>query len=81
VTNFNFPGLLLVHSMMQNFINVLQVSKEAFFKYEDENKLKICMKALLLAKYESQRDLQDLANQVIKETIDDPFVTLRLVIT
>ena len=39
------------------------------------------MKMLLLAKYESQRDLQDLANQVIKETIDDPFITLRSIIT
>ncbi|KAG0566423.1 hypothetical protein KC19_7G062600 [Ceratodon purpureus] len=65
----------------QNFISVLQLIKDAFFKHGDENILKTCIKVLSFATNESQGDLQDSANQVIKETADDLLVKLRSAIT
>jgi hypothetical protein len=45
------------------------------------NILKTCIKVLSFATNESQGDLQDSANQVIKETADDLLVKLRSAIT
>ena len=73
VTYFTLLGLLL----MQNFTTVLNLIKEAFFKHGDENILKTCIKVLLFAAHESQGDLQDSANRVIKEIADDLLVKLR----
>ena len=66
---------------MQNFTTVLQLIKEAFFKHGDENTLKSCIKALAFAANESQADLQDSANQILKETADDLLVKVRSAIT
>lgn len=79
---FGMPKCDLLFSPgLQNFINVLQLIKEAFFKHGDENILKTCIKVLSYATNESQGDLQDSANQVIKETADDLSVKLRSAIT
>lgn len=66
---------------MQNFTTVLQLIKEAFFKHGDENTLKSCIKGLAFAANESQADLQDSANQILKETADDLLVKVRSAIT
>jgi hypothetical protein len=65
----------------QNFKEVLRLIKEAFFKHGDESILKTCIKVLSFAANESQGDLQDSANQVIKETADDLLVKLRSAIS
>lgn len=65
----------------QNFTTLLQLIKEAFFKHGDENILKTCVKVLSFAASESQGDLQDSANQILKETADDLLVKLRSAIT
>ena len=73
--------LVFLYILMQNFINVLQLIKEAFFKHGDESILKTCIKVLSFSTNESQGDLQDSANQVLKETADDLLVKLRSAIT
>lgn len=75
------PGLLLVCSLMQNFTIVLNLIKEAFFKHGDENILKTCIQVLSFAANESEGDLRDSANQVIKEIADDLLVKLRSAIS
>jgi len=75
------PAWVLVCSLMQNFTRVLNLIKEAFFKHGDENILKTCINVMSFAANESQGDLQDSANQVIKETVDDLLVKLRSSIT
>jgi hypothetical protein len=71
-----FSGLILVMSC-QNFASVLQLIKEAFFKHGDEKTLKGCITALAFAANESHADLQDSANQILKETADELLVKLR----
>lgn len=66
---------------LQNFKEVLRLIKEAFFKHGDESILKTCIKVLSFAANESQGDLQDSANQVMKETADDLLVKLRSAIS
>ncbi|KAH8935631.1 hypothetical protein BDL97_17G039000 [Sphagnum fallax] len=61
----------------QNFASVLQLIKEAFFKHGDEKTLKGCITALAFAANESHADLQDSANQILKETADELLVKLR----
>lgn len=70
-------GVLLVCSLMQNFTVVLNLIKESFFKHGDENILKTCINVMSFAANESQGDLRDSANQVIKETADNLLVKLR----
>lgn len=60
---------------------MLQLIKEAFFKHGDENILRTCIKALGFAASESQAELQDSANHIIKETADDLLVKLRSAVT
>jgi hypothetical protein len=71
-----FSGLILV-MLCQNFASVLQLIKEAFFKHGDEKTLKGCITALAFAANESHADLQDSANQILKETADELLVKLR----
>ncbi|CAM6042451.1 unnamed protein product [Sphagnum compactum] len=61
----------------KNFALVLQLIKEAFFKHGDEKTLKGCITALAFAANESHADLQDFANQILKETADELLVKLR----
>lgn len=60
---------------------MLLLIKEAFFKHGDENILKTCIKVLSFYANESQGDLQDSTNQVIKEIADDLLVKLRSAIS
>ncbi|CAM6011145.1 unnamed protein product, partial [Sphagnum balticum] len=60
----------------QNFALVLQLIKEAFFKHGDEKTLKAWITALAFAANESHADLQDSANQIVKETADELLVKL-----
>jgi hypothetical protein len=71
-----FSGLILVMPC-QNFALVLQLIKEAFFKHGDEKTLEACIMALAFASNESHADLQDSANQIVKETADELLVKLR----
>jgi len=61
----------------QNFMTVLQLIKEAFFKHGEANTLKSCVKALTFCASESQADLQDSAQNKLKELEDELVLKLR----
>lgn len=51
----------------QNFNTVLQLMKEAFFKHGEKDALRSCVKALNFCSVQSRGDLQDLAQNILKE--------------
>ncbi|BBN04041.1 cohesin complex subunit SA-1/2 [Marchantia polymorpha subsp. ruderalis] len=55
----------------QSFAAALQLIKDAFVKHGDSNTLKACVKSLAFAANESHADLQDSAQQIFKQTVDD----------
>jgi pentatricopeptide repeat protein len=61
----------------QNFMTVLQLIKEAFFKHGEANTLKSCVKAITFCASESQADLQDSAQNKLKELEDELVLKLR----
>jgi cohesin complex subunit SA-1/2 len=61
----------------QNFMTVLQLIKEAFFKHGEANTLKSCVKAITFCASESQEDLQDSAQNKLKELEDELVLKLR----
>ncbi|KAH9313099.1 hypothetical protein KI387_028134, partial [Taxus chinensis] len=61
----------------QNFMNALQLIKDAFFKHGEESTLKSCIKALTFCASESQADLQDSAQHKLKELEDELVLKLR----
>lgn len=61
----------------QTFTQVLQLLKEAFFKHGEENVLKACVKALAFCGSESQADLQDSAQHMMKLMEDELVLKLR----
>lgn len=61
----------------QNFKNLLQLIKEAFFKHGDKDPLRACVKAIDFCCLESQGELQDFARNKLKELEDEIIVKLK----
>ncbi|KAK7337377.1 hypothetical protein VNO77_17946 [Canavalia gladiata] len=61
----------------QNFKNVLQLMKEAFFKHGDKDPLRACVKAINFCCIESQGELQDFARNKLKELVDEIIAKLK----
>ena len=61
----------------QKFITVLQLIKKAFFKHGKSNTLKSCVTAITFCATESQADLQDSAQNKLKELEDELVLKLR----
>lgn len=55
----------------QDYAEAVRLLKEAFLKHGDEATLKACMKALAFAVNESHAVMEDVAHQVLSETVDD----------
>ncbi|XP_062087056.1 sister-chromatid cohesion protein 3-like isoform X2 [Humulus lupulus] len=55
----------------QNFKNVLQLMKDAFFKHGEKEALRSCVKAINFCSTESQGELQDFARSKLKEVEDE----------
>ncbi|PIA39433.1 hypothetical protein AQUCO_02600110v1 [Aquilegia coerulea] len=61
----------------QNFRTVLQLIKEAFFKHGDKDSIRSCIKALIFCSSNSQGELQDFAQNKLKELEDDLLAKLK----
>ncbi|KAK7284692.1 hypothetical protein RJT34_19442 [Clitoria ternatea] len=61
----------------QNFINVLQLIKEAFFKHGDKDPLRACVKAINYCCTKSHGELQDFARNKLKELEDEVIAKLK----
>lgn len=55
----------------QNFKAVLQLMREAFFKHGEKDALRSCVKAIKHCSTESQGELQDFAQNQVKELEDE----------
>uniref|UniRef100_A0A2C9WMV5 SCD domain-containing protein n=1 Tax=Manihot esculenta TaxID=3983 RepID=A0A2C9WMV5_MANES len=61
----------------QNFKNVLQLMKEAFFKHGEKEALRSCVKAIKFCTTESQGELKDFACNILKNLEDELIAKLR----
>ncbi|KAG6588517.1 Sister-chromatid cohesion protein 3, partial [Cucurbita argyrosperma subsp. sororia] len=61
----------------QNYKNVLQLMKEAFFKHGEKEALRSCMKAINLCCTESRGELQDFSRNKLKELEDELLAKLK----
>ncbi|EXC34668.1 hypothetical protein L484_020437 [Morus notabilis] len=61
----------------QNFKNVLQLIKEAFFKHGEKDALRSCVQAINFCSVESQGELQDFARSKLKEVEDELVAKLK----
>ncbi|KMT19550.1 hypothetical protein BVRB_1g011700 [Beta vulgaris subsp. vulgaris] len=61
----------------QNFKTVLQLMKEAFFKHGDKDTLRSCIKAMNFCSEESKGELQEFANNKLKELEDELMAKLK----
>ncbi|KAK7378918.1 hypothetical protein VNO80_04367 [Phaseolus coccineus] len=61
----------------QNFKNLLQLMKDAFFKHGDKDPLRACVKAIDFCCLESQGELQDFARIKLKELEDEIIAKLK----
>lgn len=61
----------------QNFKIVLQLMKEAFFKHGDKDTLRSCIKAMNYCSVESKGELQEFANNKLKELEDELVAKLK----
>ncbi|ESW35037.1 hypothetical protein PHAVU_001G201200 [Phaseolus vulgaris] len=61
----------------QNFKNLLQLMKDAFFKHGDKDPLRACMKAINFCCMESQGELQDFVRIKLKELEDEIIAKLK----
>ncbi|KAG2697238.1 hypothetical protein I3843_07G096600 [Carya illinoinensis] len=64
----------------QNFKNVLQLMKEAFFKHGEKEALRSCVRAISFCSTESQGELQDFARNQLKELEDELIAKLKAAI-
>ncbi|XP_041017986.1 sister-chromatid cohesion protein 3-like [Juglans microcarpa x Juglans regia] len=64
----------------QNFKNVLQLMKEAFFKHGEKEALRSCVRAFSFCSTESQGELQDFARNKLKELEDELIAKLKAAI-
>ncbi|KAH9612413.1 hypothetical protein KSS87_005628 [Heliosperma pusillum] len=62
----------------QNFKTVLQLMKEAFFKHGDKDTLRTCVKAMNFCSVESKGELQEFANNKLKELEDELLSKLKI---
>lgn len=56
---------------MQNFKNVLELMKEAFFKHGEKEALRSCVKAIKFCSTHSQGELQDFSRNKLKDLEDE----------
>ncbi|KAK9281795.1 hypothetical protein L1049_004701 [Liquidambar formosana] len=61
----------------QNFKTVLQLMKEAFFKHGEKDALRSCVKAFNFSSTESQGELQDFAQNKLKELEDELIAKIK----
>ncbi|KAL3677583.1 hypothetical protein R1sor_027531 [Riccia sorocarpa] len=61
----------------QSFAATLQLIKDAFVKHGDNQTLKTCVKSLAFAASQSHADLQDSAQTILKQTVDDLSAKLK----
>ncbi|XP_041994459.1 sister-chromatid cohesion protein 3-like isoform X2 [Salvia splendens] len=61
----------------QNFRAVLKLIREAFFKHGEKDNLRACVKAIKFCSSESQGELQDFAQNQIKDLEDDLVAKLK----
>ncbi|PSS06426.1 Sister-chromatid cohesion protein [Actinidia chinensis var. chinensis] len=61
----------------QNFKTVLQLVKEAFYKHGDKDTLRSCVKAMNFCNSESRGELQDFAQNKLKELEDELIAKLK----
>ncbi|XP_010244638.1 PREDICTED: sister-chromatid cohesion protein 3 isoform X2 [Nelumbo nucifera] len=61
----------------QNFKTVLQLIKDAFFKHGEKDALRSCVKAIIFCSTESQGELQDFAQNKLKELEDELMTKLK----
>ncbi|XP_058083552.1 sister-chromatid cohesion protein 3 [Magnolia sinica] len=61
----------------QNFKTVLQLIKDAFFKHGEKTTLRSCVKAITFCSAESKAELQDFAQNKLKELENELIVKLK----
>uniref|UniRef100_A0A164Z0G5 SCD domain-containing protein n=1 Tax=Daucus carota subsp. sativus TaxID=79200 RepID=A0A164Z0G5_DAUCS len=61
----------------QNFKTVLQLIKDAFFKHGEKDVLRSCVKAIIFCSSESHGELQDFAQNKLKELEDELIAKLK----
>ncbi|KAJ9171896.1 hypothetical protein P3X46_015198 [Hevea brasiliensis] len=61
----------------QNFKNVLQLMKEAFFKHGEKEALRSCVKAIKFCSTDSQGELKDFGCNILKNLEDELIAKLR----
>lgn len=67
----------MLSSSFQNFKNVLQLIKDAFFKHGEKDALRSCVQAINFCSVESQGELQDFARSKLKEVEDEIVAKLK----
>lgn len=68
---FNTTRVYIVLCILQNFRSILKLMKEAFFKHGEKDNLRACVKAIKFCSSDSQGELQDFAQNLIKDLEDD----------
>lgn len=61
----------------QNFKAMLKLMREAFFKHAEKDALRSCVKAIKFCATESQGELQDFAQNQVKELEDELIAKLK----
>ncbi|KAL6564273.1 peptidyl-prolyl cis-trans isomerase precursor [Orobanche minor] len=70
-------GLYSAKIQEQNFKAVLKLMREAFFKHGEKDALRSCVKAIKFCATEGPGELQDLAQNQVKELEDELIVKLK----
>lgn len=63
--------MLNLFFFFQKFKSTLQLMKEAFFKHGEKDALRSCVKAVKFCAAESRGELQDFAQNLVKELEDE----------
>lgn len=61
----------------QNFKSILELITDAFFKHGEKDTLRSCIAALSFCSVESQADLQDFAQNKLKDLENELIVKLK----